>query len=121
MFHAYRYRLENSGSIERGRFAIQISLWHRSSTEKPNNISKRAYCRTESSRNDVLLTVSCFIPVSVSVSVYLFAIRSTRERKKEKSLITMYSCRLSWPGSPNAASTEDEQIILISFHKIDRA
>ena len=34
----------------RGKFAILICLWHRSTTRKPHNLSKRAYCRTESSR-----------------------------------------------------------------------
>ena len=40
--------------------------------------------------------------VSVSVSVYLFAIRSTRERTKEKE--QNLTIRLSWRGSPKEAS-----------------
>ena len=72
MFHAYRYRLENSGRRERGKFAIQICLWHRSSTEKPHNISKRACCRTESSRNDVLLNCTMLYTCLVSFEVLLF-------------------------------------------------
>ena len=55
MLQAYRYRLEYSERRERKEFAIQICLWHRSTTWKPHNLSKRACRQTESSRIEVVL------------------------------------------------------------------
>ena len=69
MFHAYSYRLEYSGRRERGKFAIQIFLWHRSTTEKPHNLSKRARCRTESLKKNVLLSCSVLHTSLVSFEV----------------------------------------------------
>ena len=73
MFHAYRYRLEYSGRREWGKFAIQICLWHRSTNEKPRNLSKRTCCRTESSRNDVLLNCTMLYTCLVSFEVLQFS------------------------------------------------
>ena len=73
MFHAYRYRLEYSGRREWGKFAIQICLWHRSTNEKPRNLSKRTCCRTESSRNDVLLNCTMLYSCLVSFEVLQFS------------------------------------------------
>ena len=72
MFQAYRNRLEYSGRRERGKFAIQICLWHRSTTWKPHNLSKCAYCRTESSRM-FCLPVACCISLSFP-EILLFSI-----------------------------------------------
>ena len=73
MFHAYRYRLEYSGRREWGKFAIQICLWHRSTNEKPHNLSKRTCCRTESSRNNVLLNCTMLYSCLVSFEVLQFS------------------------------------------------
>ena len=76
MFHAYRYRLgtrEYSRRRERGKFAIQICLWHRSTTKKFDNLSKHACCQTESSRKDVLLNCTMLYTCLVSFEVLLFS------------------------------------------------
>ena len=69
MFQAYRYGLEYSGRRERGKFAIQICLWHRSTTEK------RVCGKTESSRMRYL-TITCCIPLSFPLRLYYFLTRT---------------------------------------------
>ena len=78
MFQAYRNRLEYSGRRERGKFAIQICLWHRSTTEKPHNLSNRAYCRTESSRMFCLPVARCIL--LLFPEILLFSIANYRVR-----------------------------------------
>ena len=71
MFRAYRYRLEYSGRRQRGKSAIQICLWHRSTTWKPHNLSKGAYGQTESSRMCCLPVASC-VPLPFPLRLYYF-------------------------------------------------
>ena len=71
MFRAYRYMLEYSGRRQRGKSAIQICLWHRSTTWKPHNLSKGAYGQTESSRMCCLPVASC-VPLPFPWRFYYF-------------------------------------------------
>ena len=48
-----------------------VSIWHRSTTRKPRNLSKHAHCRTESSRM-FYSPVACCIPLLFPLRFYYF-------------------------------------------------
>ena len=115
MFHAYRYRLEYSGRREWGKFAIQICLWHRSTNEKPRNLSKRTCCRTESSRNDVLLNCTMLYTYLVSFEVLQFSNANrivSSLRKGTRFSFSSLEPFLSW--SAISAKTLGTRIPLVS-------